>query len=504
MNQLKAGALLNYAVIVLNTLVGLLYTPYMLRLMGQSEYGLYSLVASVIAYLTVLDLGFGNAIIRYTAKFRAEGKIREQYEMFGMFLIIYLVIGIVVFVLGLGLYNNIDSFFGQTMTPEEIEKAQIMVLILIFNLAITFPLSIFGSIINAYEHFIFPRVVNIIRILLNTLIMVLLLKQGYKAVAMVIVQTIFNIATLILNWIYCKYKLKIKILYARFKWKFLKEISVYSFWIFLFVIMDRVYWSTGQFVLGAVSGTVAVAVYAISIQLQNMYMQFSNAISSLFLPKITGIVTKNDDKKVVSNLFIRTGRLQFIILAYILVAFIVFGRQFIYLWAGPGYEDSYIIACIFFIPLTIPLIQNIGITILQARNQMKFRSILYICIALISLIFQVYLSKIYGGIGCAVAVSGALIIGQIIIMNVYYSIKQKIDMLVFWKEIFKMSFIPIILGMLFYNVFTNFFFLNDWYSFAFGVLLFSLVYLPIFYITSMNKEEKQLVSSMIKILKRER
>ena len=334
--------------------------------------------------------------------------------------------------------------------------------------------------------------------------MVLLLKQGYKAVAMVIVQTIFNIATLILNWIYCKYKLKIKILYARFKWKFLKEISVYSFWILLFVIMDRVYWSTGQFVLGAVSGTVAVAVYAISIQLQNMYMQFSNAISSLFLPKITGIVTINDDKKVVSNLFIRTGRLQFIILAYILVAFIVFGRQFIYLWAGPGYEDSYIIACIFFIPLTIPLIQNIGITILQARNQMKFRSILYICIALISLIFQVYLSKIYGGIGCAVAVSGALIIGQIIIMNVYYSIKQKIDMLVFWKEIFKMSFIPIILGMLFYNVFTNFFFLNDWYSFAFGVLLFSLVYLPIFYITSMNEEEKQLVSSMIKILKRER
>lgn len=504
MSQLKAGALLNYAVIVLNTLVGLLYTPYMLRLMGQSEYGLYSLVASVIAYLTVLDLGFGNAIIRYTAKFRAEGKIREQYEMFGMFLIIYLVIGIVVFVLGLGLYNNIDSFFGQTMTPEEIEKAQIMVLILIFNLAITFPLSIFGSIINAYEHFIFPRVVNIIRILLNTLIMVLLLKQGYKAVAMVIVQTIFNIATLILNWIYCKYKLKIKILYARFKWKFLKEISVYSFWILLFVIMDRVYWSTGQFVLGAVSGTVAVAVYAISIQLQNMYMQFSNAISSLFLPKITGIVTKNDDKKVVSSLFIRTGRLQFIILAYILVAFIVFGRQFIYLWAGPGYEDSYIIACIFFIPLTIPLIQNIGITILQARNQMKFRSILYICIALISLIFQVYLSKIYGGIGCAVAVSGALIIGQIIIMNVYYSIKQKIDMLVFWKEIFKMSFIPIILGMLFYNVFTNFFFLNDWYSFAFGVLLFSLVYLPIFYIMSMNEEEKQLVSSMIKILKRER
>ena len=55
-NQLRVGAILNYLIIGLNTLVGLLYTPYMLRMMGQSEYGLYSLVASVISYLTILDL----------------------------------------------------------------------------------------------------------------------------------------------------------------------------------------------------------------------------------------------------------------------------------------------------------------------------------------------------------------------------------------------------------------------------------------------------------------
>ena len=67
MNQLKVGALLNYVVLGLNSLIGLLYTPYMLRMMGQSEYGIYSLAASVIAYLTIMDCGFGNAIIRYTA-----------------------------------------------------------------------------------------------------------------------------------------------------------------------------------------------------------------------------------------------------------------------------------------------------------------------------------------------------------------------------------------------------------------------------------------------------
>lgn len=74
MNQRKIGALLSYATIGLQNLVGLLYTLYLLRMLGKSEYGLYSLVKSIISYLTLLDFGFGDAVVRYTAKFRAEGK----------------------------------------------------------------------------------------------------------------------------------------------------------------------------------------------------------------------------------------------------------------------------------------------------------------------------------------------------------------------------------------------------------------------------------------------
>ena len=496
-NQLRVGAILNYLIIGLNTLVGLLYTPYMLRMMRQSEYGLYSLVASVISYLTILDLGFGNAIIRYTAKFRAENKIREQYEMFGMFLVLYSIIGVVAFVIGLGLYFNMDVLFQNTMTIEEFGKAKIMVLLMVFNVAFTFPMSIYGAIINAYEHFVFPRFINIIRILLNTGIMVVLLSCGYKALSMVILQTIFNILTLILNFFYCKYKLSIRLIFGKFNWGFLKEVSLYSFWIFLFVIMDRIYWGTGQFVLGAVIGTTAVAVYAVAIQLLNMYMQFSNAISSLFLPKVTNMVTTNNNKKEISDLFIRTGRLQFSILAYILTAFLCFGKQFVILWAGPEYTDAYVISVLFFVPLTIPLIQNLGITILQARNQMEFRSILYIIIAIVSLFFQVLLSKLWGGVGCAIAVSGALIIGQIIIMNIYYSRKQYIEISRFWKEIFKMSIVPISLGSIVY-VTNQFYSITTWWNFLISCLLFSIIYIPLFIKFSLNENERKLLIPILK------
>ena len=502
MNQLKAGVILNYVIIILNALVGLLYTPYMLRMMGQSEYGLYSLVTSVIAYLTIMDFGFGNAIIRYTAKFRAEGKVKEQSEMFGMFMVLYSVIGVLALLGGILLYLNVDNMFGSTMTDVELEKAKIMMLILAFNLAVTFPFGIYNSIITAYEDFVFQKTLNIIRIFLNTVVMICLLEMGYRAIAMVITQTVFNLLTLLLNAIYCKRKLKVKFVYGKFQWGFLKEVAIYSFWIFLNTIMDRVYWNTGQFVLGAVSGTATISVFAVAITLVHMYMQFSTAISGVFLPKVTAMVATNKSDKEISDLFIKTGRLQYVILAFILSGFVVFGRAFVNIWAGPEYNDTYIITLMFFVALLIPLIQSVGITVLQARNDMKFRSILYIIIAVVSLAFQVVLAKKYDGIGCAIAISGALLLGQGFIMNIYYKIRQRIDIIRFWREIFKMSIVPTLMTIIGLYV-INCVDLSSIVSFLIGIVIYSIVYIPMSWKFSMSKYEQGLLKKPLsKIIKR--
>lgn len=496
-NQLKAGAFLSYVSIGLNNIVGLLYTPFMLRMMGQSEYGLYSLVASVVAYLTVLDLGFGNAIVRYTAKFRAEGKTSEQYEMFGMFFLLYIGIGILALLVGLGLYFNVDYLFDATMDDSELYKIRVMMLLMVFNLAFTFPMSIWGSIITAYENFVFQKLVGIVRIILNPLVMIAMLLIGYRAIGMVVVTTIFNVVTLLINYWYCKKRLKIQVRFGHFQWGFFKEVSVYSFWIFLNAIMDRIYWSTGQFVLGMFKGAVVVAVYAVAIQLQAIYMGFSTAISGVFLPKVTAMVTKENNEKAISDLFIRTGRIQYIIMAFILTGFIVFGKSFICLWAGEDYMDAYWIALYFFIPLTVPYIQNLGITILQARNQMKFRSTLYVIIAVASLCISIPLAKQYGGIGCAVGTALALIAGQIIAMNVYYHRVIHIDIPQFWKEIGKMSITPLIVGVLFYNLFRVYNIKTVW-MLVIGILVFSSVYIPLFLFFGMNLYEKELFFSPLR------
>lgn len=491
-NQLKAGALLSYISIALHNIIGLLYTPFMLRMLGQSEYGLYSLVESVVAYLTILDFGFGNAIVRYTAKFRAEEKEQEQWEMFGMFFLLYIVIGIVAFIAGLVLYFNTGNMFSSTMTEEEIHKINVMMLLMVFNIAVTFPMSIWGAIIMAYENFVFQKLVGIVRIILNPIVMIVLLLMGYKAIAMVVITTIFNVITLLINFWYCKHKLHIKVKFGRFKWGFFKEVSIYSFWIFLNSIMDRIYWSTGQFVLGMFKGAAAVAVYAVAIRLQGIFMSFSTAISGVFLPKVTGMVSKKNSEKEVSDLFVRTGRIQYIVLAFVLSGFIIFGKQFICIWAGNEYEEAYWIALCFFIPLTVPLIQNLGITILQARNQMQFRSIIYLIIALASLGISIPLTKRYGGIGCAMGTSIALIIGQIIIMNIYYQKVIHLEIGRFWKEIGEMSISPILIGLIFYFLIYYYIKIDTIVKLIVGIISFSAVYWPIFWKFSMNGYERDL------------
>lgn len=494
-NQLKAGAILSYVSIGLNNIVGLLYTPYMLRMLGQNEYGLYSLVASVVAYLTVLDLGFANAIVRYTAKFRAEGEEKEQYEMFGMFLILYSCIGIVAFILGLGVYFNVDRLFDASMTLDDLSKIRTMMLLMCFNLAFTFPMSIWGAIITAYENFVFQKLVNIIRIVLNPLVMILLLSMGYKAIAMVVVITSFNVLTLSINAWYCFRRIKVKVYFGRFNWRFLKEISAYSVWIFLDVIVSRFYSSVGQIVLGIYRGASAVAIYALAIQLMLLFTSFSTALNSVLLPKMTGLVMKASDREI-SDLFIRVSRLQYFVMSFILVGFIIFGREFIVFWGGEEYLQTYYISLIILIPFSFDLISNVGIVVLQAKNKLKYRSIPMILGSLIGFVLVFPFSNYFGVNGCAWAISVSIFISNVIASNVVFYKIAKINVIRYWKEVAKMSWLPLIAigGCFMIKIYFPIITIGN---LCIAIVIFSFIYLSICIIWNMNVEEKKIVASLI-------
>ena len=443
-NERKSGALLSYLSIIISTLVQLLYTPLLIRMLGQSEYGLYSLVSSIIGYLTVLDLGFGNAIVVYTSKYRVQKKYDEEKKLHGMFFIIFCLIGLVAAILGLVLFFITPLIFGATMSLLEIHKIKIMM------------------------------------------------------IAMCMVISIVNVIVLLSNYMYCKKKLNVTIKFMGFDKKLFKTIFGYSFFIFLSVIVDKVNWSVDQFVLGSVAGTIAVSVYAVASQINTLFINLSTAISSVMLPKMSKMVARNATNDQITDEFIKIGRIQYFIIFLMASGFVIFGKEFINLWAGPGFETSYYIAVILIIPLCVPLIQNLGISIMQAKNLHKFRAVLLALIALGNIIISIPLAKNYGGIGSAIGTALSLIIGNIIIINIYYNKKVGIDILKFWKEILKISIpfsIPVFLIVIIMNVFK----ITTGYL---HLILFAFIYTIIYsltcYFISMNNYEKEIINKVLR------
>ncbi|WP_339837927.1 oligosaccharide flippase family protein [uncultured Flavobacterium sp.] len=143
MSQLKKGAILSYVNIVLTNVIGLVLTPFIIHSLGDSEYGLYTLIGSLIAYFTLMDLGLNNTIIRYVSLYKHNNDKEGEKSFLGQIFLMYAIISVVVLLAGFFVYCRLDDIFINSLTVDQIEKAKMMFVILKINITnIIFAFSI--------------------------------------------------------------------------------------------------------------------------------------------------------------------------------------------------------------------------------------------------------------------------------------------------------------------------------------------------------------------------
>lgn len=496
-NQRKAGVLLSYAGELVKILVSLVYTPIMLRLLGQSEYGLYQLVYSVVSYLSLLSLGFGSSYLRFYSRYKAQNDEAGVAKLNGMFMIIFCSISVICILCGSVMIGNIRVIFGTGLTDAEYETARILMGMLIINLAMTFPNSVFNCSITAHEKFLFQKLLILLQNVFSPFLTLPLLIMGYGSIGMVSVTTFLTFVLLLSNMFFCFNKLHIRFMFHGIQISLLKEMWVFTFFIFLNQIIDQVNWSVDKFLLGRFAGTTAVAVYGVGGQINTLYLQFSTSISNVFVPKVNKIVAESNDNEQLTKLFTKVGRIQFLVLGLVLSGFIFFGDPFIKMWAGKQYSASYAVAILLIAPVTVPLIQNLGIEIQRAKNMHKARSVVYLFIAIANVFISIPLIKLIGSAGAALGTAISLIAGNIIFMNWYYHVRIGMNMIYFWKEIAK--FIPALIAPCAVGiVIMNFVNITGLVKLGVFAVVYTAVYGLSMYFLGMNEEEKQLVMGPIK------
>lgn len=496
MHQRKIGIFLSYINIILQVVVGFLYVPILLHYIGKNEYGLYQLIGSMIAYFSIMDFGLTAAVTRFYTKYKAlndkigmENILAISMYGYGGATLLSLTIGFVC-------YTHLDWIFGSSMSPAELVEARQMFLLLLFNIAISLSTMVFQSVINAHEKFLFLKGLSTVQLLLQPAFVILILQKYPTAMAVAVAQTILNVALILARIYYCFGKLHITIQYHYWNRDLFQDFKKLALSVFVVTLIDQVFWKTNQIILGIVQGTAAVAVYSIASLIYMNYMALSTAISGVYLPHITEMVAQRKPVSSLSVLFIQIGRWQYYLLGLVGTGFLIFGKQFIQLWAGIGFGDAYWITILIILPFTIDLIQNIGLAILQAMNHYDFRAKIYFMTGAINLALAIPLGIKFGGIGCAFATGLSMLIGNGFVMNWFYDKYIGLDIPGFWKQIGKITgpvMLCLVVGFGFNYLLPG----NGKIMFMIKILGYTTLYCAFIYGMVMNKEEKEKVRNIV-------
>lgn len=490
-SQLKTGVILGYINMLVGNLIPMFYTPVMLELLGQSEYGLYKLASSAASYLSLATFGIGSAVTRYLIKSRVEEGKEAEERIFGLFNIIFQIIAVVTFVAGTLIAVNLDLFYSKSLTALELHRMRLLVLILTVNTAIGFSASSYNAVVSSHERYLFLQIVNIITTCVSPIVNIVVLYLGYASIGMTISSLILNIIVRIIYIVYVKRVLQIRPIYHNMPTNLVKEILAFSFWVFLASIVSQLYNATDTMIIGAIPelATVGVAIYNVGGVFNNMVCSLAQAVSSLFTPRANRLAFSEASNTELTDFCIRIGRYQCFVISLACSGFVAFGKQFITWYVGADYMDAYWVAILMMIPACIPLVQSAALSIIQAQNKHQFRSVVYLIIAIINVIGTYILVHSHGIIGAAFVSGLATLAGQGIVMNWYYWKRIKLDIPRFWRSILQILWIPVLMStaVILLSRFIDF---SKVIIFFVGVFVYTLVYFILCWKFSMTSSEK--------------
>lgn len=416
----RSGVIVSYLYSIGQIVVNLLYVPLLINGIGASEYGLYQLIGSVIAYMTLMNTTFAGGVTRFYCKYLAEGNREKMETTLAMSRFIYRIASIAAVVLGIFAIVGVRIVYANVLTEFQLMESTIMLVVLVANLIITMHNTISVAALTAYERFVFLKGTQLLSIVLQPIVIVVLIAYAPYALVIACVQLALNSLCALAQTVYRVRVLDARAIMHTFDKTLLKSLLVFSSAIVLVLIADQVFWKTNQLVLGYFFGTEVVAVYGVAAQVLSAFSALGVAISTVFMPRFSQLYSESADMKPISDLFTRIGRISLYPLLLILFGFALFGREFIVLWAGADFEEAYLIALVIMVPYTIDLAQNSGLIILQVMDKFYFRGKMYLAIAVVNLAAVIFIAPVHGALGTAICTAVMMFIGNVIAMNAYY------------------------------------------------------------------------------------
>ena len=496
--QIKVGAILSYASILVNILAGLLYTPWMINKIGQSQYGLFTLANTLIS-LFMIDFGLSSATAKYVSQYHAKGDEESVNKVLGAIYKLYLAVDMVIFVALIVVYFFIDYIYIK-LTPIELEQFKIVYCIAGLYSITSFPFITLNGILTSYEKFIQQKFAELFYRIIQVSLTIVALLMGFKLYALVTVNALAGLISIFYK-IYVVHKTTpIKVRFTKVPKGFYKEILGFSLWVTVASLAQRLVFNITPSILGAVASSASIAIFGIITTIEGYSFTITNAINGMFMPKISRIYSGNDSEQGITNLMIKVGKFQYIINGLIFAGFLVVGKEFIVLWMGKDFLYAYYGILLVIFPGLFYNSLQIAHTAMIVQGKVKIQAIVNVVMGIVNVILSVILSSRYGVLGASVSIFVAYML-RAVLLNIIYKYQLNIDIGVFIKKCYiglaPMVIITCIVGVLIKNRLI----IDGWMKLAINAVLVVFIYFVTLFTCGLDKEEKNKFKDIIKGIK---
>jgi O-antigen/teichoic acid export membrane protein len=337
--NLLTGTATKYVLLAVNIVLGMFLMPYTIRHLGTAEYGLWMLVASMTAYFQLLDLGYGNGLVRHVADADARGNTPLVNQILSTFVIVYGGIGVLAaFAVAAMITWVVPNFPG--LLPSQISLARFVLAVIGIRIAVGFPMTVFGAVTTARQRFALNNTVAAVMALLNGAATFALIAYGYRVRAVVAATTAISIlGYLAYAWTAKVTFPELRLRASSFRPSLVRDVTAFSLYVFLIDIAIQIGFNLDNVIVGAAMGTTAVTVYAVALRLADAQRQMSSQFNTLMFPVVVRYGAA-DDPGALRGMLIEGTRLSFTLVCGVTVCLMGFASPLISRWMGHGFEAS--------------------------------------------------------------------------------------------------------------------------------------------------------------------
>lgn len=378
---------MNYLALGVNMLIGLVMLPFNIAHLGQSNYGLWVLVASITMYFSMLDLGYGVAQVKFAAEYRARRDHAGLNEIISTLFVFFSVIGFAAFLVGGALAFNLERVFN--LTAAQADTGRQVLLIISAYIALGFPASVFGGVVNGFQRHYLNGFISIATSIVVAVVNVAVLLAGYGLIELVAATTSVRALSYIgyaMNAYRAYPGLRIRLSSARLAR--LKEVTGFSAFILLIDLANKLNYSTDAIVIGAFMSTAAIAVWAVAQRLVDATQTITGSLNGLLFPVIVDSAALGETNRL-RQLFIQGTRISLAMVIPIATGLVLLAEPLVIAWVGADFAGSVPVIYLLAIAVAIRVGNSTATTVLKGAGRHRLLAASNLSMALANLALSI-------------------------------------------------------------------------------------------------------------------